>query len=109
MKQHRRPTENMSEILSQHGVRTPSAIFLEAVNEGSNRERDWLWYAEQMPGEGERRYCWERALYINPESRLAQRHLARLQKRAVRPAIMFSLRRIFRVRHASDSVSPSLS
>ncbi len=109
MKRFQRPTENLSEIASQYGVKTPSAIFLEAVAEGSNRERDWLWYAEQMSSEGERRYCWERALYINPDSRTAQDNLARQRKSAARPIFKLNLRRIFRARKAADTMSPRLS
>lgn len=45
-------------------------------------ELDWLWYAAQMDGTIERRYCLHRALAINPNSSLAQSALARLPKHA---------------------------
>lgn len=101
MKQIQRPTENLSEILVQYGVKTFSPIFMEAVAEGSNRERDWLWYAEQTTSDGERRYCWERALYINPNSRMALDNLAR-QPKAARPSFGFNLGRLFQRRKATD-------
>lgn len=78
MNQLQRPTDNMAEILTHYSVKNPSAIFVEAVGEGSNRERDWLWYAEQVSGDAERRYCLERSLYINRNSREARQQLVSL-------------------------------
>ena len=93
-----RPTENVNEIQAQYGVKTLSPIILEAVAEGSNREHDWLWYAEQLSSAGERRYCWERALYINPASRVALINLARQHHTSRRPTFGFNPVRFFESR-----------
>lgn len=53
-------------------------LFASAVRDGSNLEMDWLWMAEQVTREYERRYCLEQALRINPDSETARRELAKL-------------------------------
>jgi hypothetical protein len=55
-------------------------LFAQALHENSNLELDWLWYAANMTGDGERRYCLNRALTINPHSDLARSALAKLPK-----------------------------
>ena len=55
-------------------------LFAQALHENSNLELDWLWYAANMTGDGERRYCLNRALTINPHSDLARSTLAKLPK-----------------------------
>jgi hypothetical protein len=53
-------------------------LFAQALHEDSHYELDWLWYAANMAGDSQRRYCLERVLRINPDSELAQRALAKL-------------------------------
>jgi hypothetical protein len=55
-------------------------LFTQALNEDSNLEMDWLWYAAHMVGDAERRYCLNRALAINPHSGLARTALSKLPK-----------------------------
>mgnify|MGYP001239200703 CR=1 FL=1 len=107
MNKMQRPTDNLNDILSQYGVKNPCTLFVEAVAEGSNRERDWLWYADQMTQPGERRYCWERALYINPNSSTALDNLKRLA--AVKPAFALHLGRLFQRRNVAAVVSSAQS
>ena len=57
-------------------------LFAQALHENSNLELDWLWYAANMTGDVERRYCLNRALAINPQSSLARSALAKLPKHA---------------------------
>jgi hypothetical protein len=59
------------------------AIFARALREHSNLEQDWLWLATIVTAEAERRYCFERALYIDPHSVEAREELARLDRRSV--------------------------
>jgi hypothetical protein len=51
-------------------------LFAAALRDPSNLELDWIWLACQVTRETERRYCLERALYINPGSAVARRMLA---------------------------------
>jgi hypothetical protein len=60
---------------------TSDNLFLEMLREDSNLEMDWLWLATQVTSNGQRAYCLRRALLINPDSRLAQRGLAKLRHR----------------------------
>jgi hypothetical protein len=65
-----------------------SPLFHQALQEDSNRTLDWLWYAEQMPSEAEQRYCFERALYIDPRNQQAAEGIKWLnagQKRSAQP------------------------
>ena len=55
-------------------------LFVQALHENSILEMDWLWYAANMTGDVERRYCLNRALAINPHSSLARSALAKLPK-----------------------------
>jgi hypothetical protein len=57
-------------------VADAEGIFADALRDRSNIEMDWLWLAGQVTRESERRYCLERALYINPRSEQALRMLA---------------------------------
>jgi len=57
-------------------------LFIQALHENSNLELDWLWYAANMTGDVERRYCLNRALAINPQSSLVRSALAKLPKQA---------------------------
>ncbi len=65
-------------VLPQAPVR-PSALLAQALEEGSNLELDWIWYAAQLSALDERRYCLERARYINPASEEAHWALAALE------------------------------
>lgn len=47
----------------------------EALRDPSNFEDDWLVLADAVVRESERRYCLERALYINPQSTYARQLL----------------------------------
>lgn len=60
-------------------------LFIQGLREDSNLEMDWLWLATRVTSAGERRYCLQRALAINPESRLARRGLAQLHKHPGKP------------------------
>ena len=60
-------------------------LFIQGLREDSNLEMDWLWLASRVSDDGQRRYCFRRALAINPESDLAQRGLARLLKPSRKP------------------------
>src|SRR5215472_8297658 len=53
-------------------------LFLQGLREDSNLEMDWLWLASRVTEDGQRRYCFRRALAINPESRPAECGLAQL-------------------------------
>lgn len=53
-------------------------LFARALQEDSNLERDWLWYATKMTSSAHQRYCLRRALEINPHSEAARRALAKL-------------------------------
>jgi hypothetical protein len=57
----------MEVLRSIYGVNNPSEMLRRALDEGSNMVMDWMWYAQQVESDGERRYCLERALYINPD------------------------------------------
>lgn len=60
-----------------------AGLFAQAVQESSNLELDWLWYATQMTDVAEQRYCLLQALEINPESEMARRALANLPHEAM--------------------------
>jgi hypothetical protein len=60
-------------------------LFIQGLREDSNLEMDWLWLASRVSDDGQRRYCFRRALAINPESHLAQRGLAQLLKPSRKP------------------------
>lgn len=62
-------------------------LFAQAVQENSNLELDWLWCATNMISVAQQRYCFERALHINPASDLAQRALAKLPQDAPAAAV----------------------
>jgi hypothetical protein len=51
-------------------------VFADALRDAPNLEMDWIWLACRVARETERRYCLERALYINPNSATARRMLA---------------------------------
>jgi hypothetical protein len=90
-------SKTTAEILAQCGIKNPSPLFQEAFREQSNREMEWLWYAEWVPNETERRYCLQRALYINPNSRAARKGLDVLQrKQSTQPKHALSLGRLLR-------------
>jgi hypothetical protein len=91
---------NMSEninnpMTSDSAVQHISALLVQAIDEGSNLELDWLWYAKQMNSSAERSYCLARALHINPDNRATQRELAAL--RATRAAIRQTRRAFYRL------------
>ena len=62
-------------------------LFAQAVQDNSNLEFDWLWCAANMTSIANQRYCLLRALEINPDSKLAQRALAKLPQDAVAEAV----------------------
>lgn len=72
MKKQHRPS------VPSYAAGTPSAFLAERLREGSNVELDWLWAAEQVTDSGERRYCLERALYINPKNHETRSALSKL-------------------------------
>ncbi|HMQ31400.1 MAG TPA: hypothetical protein PKD53_11775 [Chloroflexaceae bacterium] len=52
------------------------ALFAEAVRANSNLELDWLWLAARVRDEEQRRFCYQKALHINPACEEAWRALA---------------------------------
>lgn len=69
-------------------ISSTSPLFQQALQEDSNYVLDWLWYAGQMTTEAEQRYCFERALYIDPRSPQAAAGIRRLnepQRRSPKP------------------------
>jgi hypothetical protein len=58
-----------------HGAEA-DALFFQAIAESVNLEMEWLWLFTRVAREEERRYCLERALYINPHSDMARHELA---------------------------------
>jgi hypothetical protein len=62
------------EDCTEHGIE-PDTLYFQAVADNVNLELEWLWLATQVTREEERRYCLERALYINPYSGMAQHEL----------------------------------
>src|SRR5437867_197188 len=73
-------TENAERL--EFATARATRLFVQALHENSNLELDWLWYAANMPGDVERRYCLNRALAINPQSSLARSALAKLPKQS---------------------------
>lgn len=55
-----------------------AALFAEAVRDNSNLELDWLWLATQVRDDERRRFCYAKALHINPACEEARRALATL-------------------------------
>ena len=72
--------------VSTPALSTSSERFAVAVRKNSNLELDWLWLATQVTRDAERRYCLERALYINPRSDAARQALAKLPQQAAEAA-----------------------
>lgn len=61
-------------------AKKPSSILLEAIAYDSTFEADWLWFAERITVEAERRYCLQRAYYINPHNQQTVQELSKLLK-----------------------------
>jgi hypothetical protein len=68
-------TKVINELLRECGVVNPSETLREAISTDSNLSSDWLWYAGQLTSDSEQLYCYERALYIDPNDRTALRAL----------------------------------
>jgi hypothetical protein len=60
-------------------------LFRQAMIEDSNLEMDWLWLATQVSSPPQRRIALERALQINPGSKLARRGLTQMSRRPDQP------------------------
>lgn len=60
-------------------------LFMQALEEDSNLEMDWLWLATQVTSTAQRRYALERAQQINPRSAVAKRGLKQLRWRPDQP------------------------
>jgi hypothetical protein len=56
-----------------------AALFAQALYDDSNLELDWHWLATQVTRTVERRYCLQKALYINPHNALTARQLLHLR------------------------------
>ncbi|MBK9745544.1 MAG: hypothetical protein IPO91_02080 [Chloroflexi bacterium] len=72
-------------------VTDPSIDFVKALQEDSNMEVDWLFWASKLTSRDEQLYCLERALYIHPNSREAAdalRQLSQTTQSAHRPALV---------------------
>ena len=63
-----------------------SSLIQQALQENSNHIMDWLWYAEEVTSDTERRYCFERALYIDPNNHQAIEGIKRLDAKQKRQA-----------------------
>lgn len=63
-------------------------LFAQAMQENSNLEFDWLWCASNMTSVAQQRYCYQRALAINPDSDLARRALAKLPQDGLVEAVV---------------------
>jgi hypothetical protein len=68
----------------------PSSQLQAAIAEDSNRSLDWMWYADQMESVAERRYCLERARYIDPNDRQLLKALAALNRQETRRRVTTS-------------------
>ncbi len=60
-------------------------LFIQAIDDDSNLEMDWLWLATKVTSNSQRQYCLQRALHINPHSGPAKRGLAQLRRRPNQP------------------------
>jgi hypothetical protein len=72
---------NTKRSLQKSRITNPSAKLQAAIAEDSNHVLDWWWYAEQMETDVERRYCYERILYINPNDRATLDALSAMNKK----------------------------
>ncbi len=89
---------NIKERLHEHSILNPSTLLRQAIGEDSNRVSDWEWYIEQLKDDAERRYCFERILYINPTHRASLRAIRESNiKRQEQMANQRNLPRIFRM------------
>ena len=61
-------------------ARRADEMFREAVQDGWNREIDWLWLATKVTLDSQKIYCLEQALSINPANRQTKVALKRLRK-----------------------------
>lgn len=59
---------------------TTSEIFARAMSERTNSAMDWLYYAAQLHDEGERRFCIERALQVDPACPIVRAEIRRLAR-----------------------------
>jgi hypothetical protein len=55
-----------------------SPQLMKAIREQVNTEMEWLCLATQLSNPIEQRFCYERALFINPNSAIAKTKLAAL-------------------------------
>jgi hypothetical protein len=66
--------------ISPRAAAREAELFGLALRNNSNQELDWLWLFMQCDDGDRRRYCLERALSINPQSAIARRELALLER-----------------------------
>lgn len=66
---------------SDHSVVNPSQGFKEAISLNSHYELDWIWFATRLTCATEQEYCFRRALYINPKSKVAKQVLHHMKQR----------------------------
>lgn len=79
--QGREPSIGIPACFGEVGPGRAGELLAQALRENWNHEQDWLWLSTMVTDEGARRYCLERALYINPQSEEAGEELARLARR----------------------------
>ncbi len=65
---------------SYEDSRHATEMFNQAVQEDWNVEMDWLWLATVVTLGSQQRFCYEKALNINPNSKMAKRGLRRSGK-----------------------------
>ncbi len=77
------------ETYNHHAIEVPATtenykeaneLFNEAVQVGWNLEMDWLWLATIVNLDSQKKYCYEQALYINPNSEAAKKALKSFKK-----------------------------
>jgi hypothetical protein len=66
-------------------ARQATNLFNQAVQEGWNREMDWLWLATKVSMDSQRIHALKQALQINPQSEMAKHALKWLQKHPGQP------------------------
>ncbi|MBK8021061.1 MAG: hypothetical protein IPK19_06405 [Chloroflexi bacterium] len=89
--------------MTAHNNHDQRVSLAQAIQEDSNHELDWLYFASMMTTAEEQRYCLERALHINPKSQSALRALRALDKQ--QPAAASATRRSSVGRFATSAIA----
>jgi hypothetical protein len=73
------PATLLFEVEQKNEASQANLLFNQAVQEGWNLELDWLWLATRVTLKAQQQYCFEQALFINPNSQSAKQALKRLR------------------------------